>query len=283
MAASLSRLAPAPFDAAAARYDETFTHTNTGKAQRDAVWHRFQRTFLLGQRVLDIGCGTGIDACFLAARGVRVVACDSSPQMLAVTEQRIAERCLERMVQPVLLPAEAIGTLRTSELFDGAVSNFGALNCIEDTAMFVSGLAKLLKPGARALLVWIGPACLWELVWYLCHGNTTKAFRRFHRAGIQAKVEGGPSFRVTYPARRRLTTAFHPQFRLRSIRGIGVLVPPSYMEPWAAKHPLLIRAFSTGDKALSTIPGIRALADHVLLEFERTNVPAQPSPTGSAR
>ncbi len=270
MAATLAHLPAAPFDAAAPRYDETFSYTNIGKAQRDAVWHSFQQTFLPGQRVLDIGCGTGIDACFLATRGVRVVACDSSSQMLAIAEKRIAERRLERMVQPVLLPAEAIGSLHTSELFDGAVSNFGALNCISDTAEFAAGLATLLKPGARALLVWIGPACLWEMIWYVSHGNTRKAFRRFHRLGIAANVSGGPTFPVTYPTIRNLAAAFHQNFRLRSIHGIGVAVPPSYMESWAAKHLGLMRAFSAVDRILSRTPGIRALADHVLLEFERT-------------
>ncbi len=277
MAATLARLSPAPFDGAAPLYDEAFTQTNIGKAQRDAVWRHFERAFTSGQVVLDIGCGTGVDACFLAERGVRVVACDSSPQMLAIADRRIAEQRLQKMVQSVLLPAEAIGSLRTNELFDGAISNFGALNCVKDVSQFAGGLAALLKPGARALLVWIGPACLWELIWYLVHRNARKAFRRFHRDGVSANVAGGPPFRVTYPTIRSLAAALHPELRLRSIRGIGVAVPPSYMESCATNHPYLMHSFSFADRALSRIPGIRVLADHVLLEFERTQAPPRPS------
>ncbi len=261
---------PAPFDGAAPLYDETFTQTSIGRAQRDAVWRHFGRAFTSGQRVLDIGCGTGVDACFLAQRGVRVVACDSSSQMLAVADRRISEQRLQKMVQSAFLPAEAIGSLRTDELFDGAISNFGALNCVEDAAHFAAGLALLLKPGARALLVWIGPSCLWEIIWYLGRRNARKAFRRFHRDGFSANVAGGPPFRVSYPKIRSLAAAFQPEFRLRSIRGIGVAVPPSYVESWAANHPYLMHSFSFADRALTRIPGIRALADHVLLEFERT-------------
>lgn len=276
MAATLAQLSPAPFDGAAPLYDETFTQTNIGKAQRNAVWRHFERAFISGQRVLDIGCGTGVDACFLAERGVRVVACDSSSQMLAVADRRIAGRRLQKMVHSVLLPAEAIRSLRTNELFDGAISNFGALNCVEDISQFAAGLAMLLKPGARALLVWIGPACLWEMIWYLGHSNTRKAFRRFHRDGVSANVAGGPEFRVAYPTIRHLATTFHPEFRLRSIRGIGVAVPPSYMETWAVNHPRLMRSFSFADRALTRIPGIRERADHVLLEFERAEVSPRP-------
>ena len=283
MAATLAQLSPAPFDGAAPQYDETFTQTNIGRAQRHAVWRRFERTFKSGQRVLDIGCGTGVDACFLAERGVRVVACDSSSQMLAVADRRIADQRLQKIVHPVLLPAEAIRSLQTNELFDGAVSNFGALNCIEDMARFAAGLATLLRPGARASLVWIGPACLWEMIWYVSHGDTLKAFRRFHRDGVSANVSGGPAFPVTYPTIRNLATAFHPEFCLCSIHGIGVAVPPSYMESWVANHLHLMRSFSFADRALSRIPGIRVLADHVLLEFERTETPPRPASAGSAK
>ena len=56
-----SRSIPAPFDSIAARYDETFTHSRIGKAQRASVWHELDRAFPTGSRVLEVGCGTGYD------------------------------------------------------------------------------------------------------------------------------------------------------------------------------------------------------------------------------
>ena len=70
----------APFDAVAARYDDTFTSSTIGRAQRTAVWEDLAKAFSPGSRLLEIGCGTAVDACFLAQRGVRVVACDASTQ-----------------------------------------------------------------------------------------------------------------------------------------------------------------------------------------------------------
>lgn len=271
MAATQPQLTPTAFDGAASSYDATFTFTNIGRAQRNAVWRRLEKVFRRGDRILEIGCGTGIDACFLAERGVNVVACDSSSQMLAVASKRIGERRLTRRVHPVLLPAEDIAALQTSELFDGAFSNFGALNCIQDVRGVAINLSTMLKPGTRAVLVWMGPCCLWEMVWYMGQRKPQRAFRRFRRSGVPAKVADGPGFSVYYPKIRSLVAAFNPEFCLRSIRGIGIAVPPSYMESWVARHSRLLHLFEKMDLVLGRVPGLRVLADHVLLEFERTH------------
>jgi magnesium-protoporphyrin O-methyltransferase len=44
---------------------------------------------LRGARVLDAGCGTGLMAAELAARGADVVAVDISPQLIAIAERRL--------------------------------------------------------------------------------------------------------------------------------------------------------------------------------------------------
>ncbi len=269
MTAASSQTHPAPFDAIAERYDETFTFSSIGRVQRNAVWRQAKACFHAGHRILEIGCGTGIDACFLATRGIRVVASDSSSQMVARTERRAQENRVQKLVLPVALRAEQINALQTSELFDGAFSNFGALNCIEDIRKFAVDLSRLLKPGATALLCWIGPCCLWEMVWYLSHCKTEKAFRRFKRNGVTASLNGGPRFFVHYPTIRQLAHAFGNHFRLRKVRGIGIAVPPSYMEPWAIRHPRLLRISEKADLFFSALPGYRMLADHVLLDFER--------------
>jgi len=74
----------APFDVVSRTYDSTFSASEIGRAQRRSVWEAMDRTFQKGQRILEINCGTGIDALHLAGRGVEVVACDSASGMIAV-------------------------------------------------------------------------------------------------------------------------------------------------------------------------------------------------------
>ena len=270
MSATQQPVYSAPFDAVAVRYDETFTWSKIGRAQRASVWSDLAKSFRPGDRILEIGCGTGIDACFLAEGGVRVLACDSSSQMIALTRRRVRDLGHQKLVQPLLLRAEDIATLPTGESFNGAFSNFGALNCVADLRRLACDLARLLQPGAIALLCWMGSCCLWEMTWYLAQGNLDKAFRRWNRKGTRARLADGAFVHVYYPRVRWLARTFAPEFRLTSFKGIGVAVPPSYLEPWAQRHPRLFQLCQRADCSLGRSAGVRALGDHVLVRFERT-------------
>jgi ubiquinone/menaquinone biosynthesis C-methylase UbiE len=271
MSAAQQQVHADPFDALAAGYDETFTSSKIGQAQRTSVWNELAKTFRAGDRTLEIGCGTGVDACFLAERGVRVVACDSSSRMIEVATRRVQENGLQKLVQPLVLRAEEIAPWGGEELFDGAFSNFGALNCVEDLRQLARDLARLLKPGATVLLCWMGPYCLWEMFWYLAHGNGEKAFRRLHRDGVTAKFAEGAFVQVNYPSVSLLARTFAPEFRLKSVKGIGVAVPPSYLERWAKRHPHWLHLCERADLYMGRCPGIRELADHVLVRLQREN------------
>jgi SAM-dependent methyltransferase len=259
----------APFDAIASRYDETFTTSRIGRAQRASVWRELEKAFRSGDRVLEIGCGTGVDACFLAERGVTVLACDSSPQMIAVATRRATDNRKLGSVRPHLLAAEDIASLRSGDFFDGAFSNFGALNCVLDLRQLAKDLSILLRPGATALLCWMGRCCLWEITWYLAQGKPVKALRRFQREGVTARLAEGANVHVRYPSVRLLAQTFAPEFQLKSVTGIGVFVPPSYLETWANRFPGLFGLSVRTDSLLGRCPGIRAFADHILLEFRR--------------
>ena len=269
MSATQPKVFPAPFDAVASRYDDTFTSSIIGRAQRAAVWKELTRAFRPGDRVLEIGCGTGVDACHLGERGVEVLACDPSPEMIDVAEGSVRKRGLQAVVRTCVLRGEDIWSLPADQMFDGAFSNFGALNCVEDLAPVAKGLARLLRPGSSAVLCWMGPFCLWEMLSYLLRGNFAKAFRRLRLGGVSAKLGHQAFVQVRYPSVAALAKACTPQFRLRSVQGIGVAVPPSYLEPWARRHSRLIRWSEQFDDCFGRWPGFRSIGDHVLVRLER--------------
>ena len=265
----------APFDSVAATYDETFTVSQVGCLQRAAVWRELTKVFKSGDRVLEIGCGTGVDACHLAESGVEVLASDPSSQMIGVASRRVREKGLQARVHTQVLRAEEVSSLQVDQPFDGAFSNFGALNCVEDLRPIAQGLARLLRPRASAVMCWMGPYCLWEIGRYLGQANVSKALRRIHEDGVRARIADGAFVHVHYPSVRLLARTFAPEFRLKLVRGIGVTVPPSYMEPWARRHPRILELCDRLDSWFGRLPGARLLGDHVLVRLERVSSDTQ--------
>ena len=251
------------WNATAESYDQIFPETLVGKIQRDAVWRVLDRMFQSGQRILELNCGTGIDAAHLAQRGVRVLACDLSPRMIELATQRSIASNLAATPVFRVLPTEDIDQLANDGPFDGAFSNFSGLNCVDNLSSVAHSLAKLLRPRATAVFCMVGRIAPWEIAWHLGHGDAKKAMRRFR------PVSDDPRVSAHYPSVRTIARACAPELRLREWRGIGVAVPPSCMEPLARRFPKVLKCLDRADRWLTSCPGVKALADCVLLRFER--------------
>jgi len=257
-----------PFDAVAEVYDFLFTNSLIGRAQRQSVWREMDKQFRSGQQILEINCGTGMDAMHLASRGIHVVACDSSPNMIAVARRNTA--AWNDFIDLRTVAIEQIGELEGERSYDGVLSNFAGLNCVEDLRSVARSLARLVKPGGKAILCLFGRHCFWEMFWHIVRGNTKKAIRRFSGEGVVANLAPGHSVFVHYPSLRLLRRDFEPYFRLRNWKGVGIVVPPTYLEPLAVRFSRLFRCAERFDRALGHWRGFRALADHVVLVFERS-------------
>jgi hypothetical protein len=105
------------------------------------------------------------------------------------------------------------------------------------------------------------------MIWYLLHGQVRKAFRRV--SGMATARVGEFTVKVQYPTLRALKRMFSSHFVLRSCTGIGVAVPPSYVEPVMRKYPRLLSLLGRIDKRIARLPWFRTIGDHMLIHFER--------------
>jgi SAM-dependent methyltransferase len=244
----------AAFDQLASEYDELWTRSAVGRLQRDAVWRHIGNLFQPGQTVLDLGCGTGEDALRLMEAGVCVRAIDASREMVSIARNR--------GVDAMTLPIENCGLL--DQQFDAVLSNFGALNCVEDLPSLRQPLARLVRPGGYLAICIIGRFCLWETAWALLRRKPVKAFRRW-RASVMSSL----GIRVFYPSKHALETALRPQFRLVSWTGIGLSVPPSYV---TGLSDSLLQKLDTLDRRAARWPILRGLCDHRIFVFTRNSL-----------
>jgi ubiquinone/menaquinone biosynthesis C-methylase UbiE len=255
------------FDQLAADYDSVFTLSAIGKSQREVVWNRLLRVFSSGGHILELNCGTGVDALFMMNAGMNVTACDASPRMIEIARHRIAIANTESSAEFFAMPTEDLDKLPETCCFDGLFSNFAGLNCVCDLRTFAKQAARRLKPGAPLLLCFLTRFCLWEIIYYMLRGNPRKALRRC--GGISSARVGGVSFPVYYRTLSELRRAFAPEFQLVATEGVGITVPPSYIEPWIASHPQLLRWMGAIDDLVRTWPGLRVVGDHMLVHLEK--------------
>jgi ubiquinone/menaquinone biosynthesis C-methylase UbiE len=260
-------LAGSAFDTIAESYDYLFTTSTIGRSQRSATWQKAQTVFQAGDRVLELNCGTGRDALFLASLGVSVTACDASAGMIRQARARKSEEAPQASVDFRVLSTERLQELPQHLCFDGVFSNFSGLNCVADIAKTAETLAGRIYPGGQLLLCMSTRFCAWEMLHYLFEGDARKAFRRC-RGAAQARM-GTYSLPVFYPTVHSVVHRFGPMFRLRSLTGVGIAVPPSYMESWARGNPFIFGLCESFDRVACSWPGIRVLGDHMLLHLER--------------
>jgi demethylmenaquinone methyltransferase/2-methoxy-6-polyprenyl-1,4-benzoquinol methylase len=131
------------FDGVADRYDLTNTVLSFG---RDRAWRRATRLALglrSGERVLDVGAGTGVSTVELAQSGAYAVGSDLSLGMLR------AGRRAGRMVP--LLAGDALALPFPDATFDAVTISF-ALRNVVDVDAALRELGRVTRPGGRLVV-----------------------------------------------------------------------------------------------------------------------------------
>jgi len=119
-------------------------------------WREWQRTvvpLVSGERVLDLGCGTGRLLCDLTGRATLVIGLDRSTAMLRQAKVRVARNWLP------LVQGDARFLPFRSRAFTTVVSTFPAEFILDKEVH--DEIARVLVPGGRLLVVVTGVWSAW--------------------------------------------------------------------------------------------------------------------------
>ena len=110
-----------------------------------------------GDRLLDVGTGTGAVAALACARGAKVVAVDAEPSMLELARSLVPAAEFDHAALPRLPFAD--------DSFDAAVANF-VINHVGDPLAAIRELRRVVRPGGRiAATIWPYPAPPAQHLW----------------------------------------------------------------------------------------------------------------------
>lgn len=133
----------AMFDDVAAKYDRTNDVLSLGQAR---AWRRAVAEAVgagPGQRVLDLGAGTGTSSLPFAEAGAEVVPCDFSIGMLGEGKKRHPELALTA--------GDATKLPFADDSFDATTISF-ALRNVQDTDAALRELHRVTKPGGKVVI-----------------------------------------------------------------------------------------------------------------------------------
>jgi SAM-dependent methyltransferase len=258
------------FDPLASTYDNTFTDSPIGRYLRAQVHAHLDHDFHPGDHVLELGCGTGEDALYLANRGIRVTATDVSESMLTITRSKTAANPLIQVHQLDLrnLPS-GNWRLATGDFFTGIFSDFGPLNCLDDWRPLAEWLSKQVKPGGIVAFGVMSPLCIWETLWHGLHGDFKTATRRWRKTTTFQPDSSTEPITVRYPTIRRLTHDFAPYFRRVHVQPVGLFLPPSDVFPVIEKRSNLMHKLMSLESRFTKYGKLSLFADHYWIEFVR--------------
>jgi SAM-dependent methyltransferase len=254
------------FDSVAADYDGPRGNNELIQRMRLTLWDTVQSELPEGARLLDLGCGTGIDAAEFAQRGYHVVASDWSPQMVERTRSRAAAANLDARVNAVHVGVHQLEQL-TGE-FDGIYSNFGPLNCAPDLGAVAEQCARLLRPGGKLVFSVIGRICPWEFGYYTFKGRFKRAVVRATR-GVTAVGMNRHTIWTYYYLPREFYRAFSRHFSLSGYRALSLFMPPPYLVDYYRKHRDACERLGRLDDRLGGLPLLRDMGDHFLIVMQR--------------
>jgi len=255
------------FDEVAADYDGPLGNNALVQAVRARTLAAITRSVAPGSTLLDLGCGTGLDAVALGRQGYRVTAIDWSANMVRQTRERACHADNNGIVAVHQVGIHELGRLPPGT-FDGAYSNLGALNCVPDLGAAAASIAARLRPGGVLIASVIGRVCPWELAIFARKREWRRAAARWSREAVAVPLNGRTVWTRYYSPSEFRSTFAAAGFRLRSLRTLGLLVPPPYALAFADRHPHLLARLQAMEDRIAAWPGARAWGDHFLVVME---------------
>ena len=260
------------FSNVASDYQERVVSSPANRHMRSIVRQGLEGLVHPGDRILDLGAGTGADAVWLAERGALVLAVDVAEGMVQECSQRVADAGLEERVEVRRLAIEDLRALLPTyaRRFNLVLTDFGALNLCGDPDRWAPVVARLLKPGGRLVASVMNRWAAWELGAGLIRGRPSFAFRRARSEPISI---GGVALPVALYTPGGFARSLRLHFHRRSVRGLCALAPPPVLEHLGTVLPGLGRLLDWLDRRLGGWPGFRALGDHFLIVLEQCSEP----------
>jgi ubiquinone/menaquinone biosynthesis C-methylase UbiE len=256
------------FDRQSLHFDRLYGNNTIVRYKRERVRRCLLALLNEGSRILELNAGTGEDAIFLANAGHEIHGTDISQGMLDVLARKAREAGLSGRISHESCSFTQLEKLTHRGPYDLVFSNFAGLNCTGELDKVLENITPLVKPGGSVCLVLLPGFCLWEFL-LLFRGKFRTACRRlFSRRGVRAHIEG-EYFTCWYYNPSYIRRCLRNSFETTGLEGLCTLVPPSYLEHFAEKYPVLYRLLKKKEERLKNRWPWRCIGDYYIISLKK--------------
>jgi ubiquinone/menaquinone biosynthesis C-methylase UbiE len=256
------------FSAQSGIFDELYSTNTIVNYKRDRVRAHVLRYIKPNANILELNSGTGEDATFFAAQGHHVHATDIAEGMQQKLREKAERHHLQNSISTELCSYTQLDQLKNKGPFDHVFSNFAGLNCTGELDKVLLSLPDLLTQNGVATLVILPKFCLWESL-LLFKGKFKTATRRwFSKSGVTAHVEG-TYFTCWYYDPSYIINTVKSSFDVLSVEGLCTIVPPSYIEHFAEKHPVAYKTLKRWEDKLKFSWPWRFIGDYYIISLKK--------------
>jgi ubiquinone/menaquinone biosynthesis C-methylase UbiE len=256
------------FSKQSAIFDEIYAGNTIVNYKRERVRAHVLQYLQPGSHILELNSGTGEDTLFFAQQGHYVYATDIAEGMQNQLKQKVLQAGMQHRVGTQLCSFTQLEQLQNLGPYDLIFSNFAGLNCTGELHTVLASFAALLKPGGVATLVILPKFCLWEMLLIFKGKFKTATRRLFSRHGVTAHVEG-TYFKCWYYNPAYITNRLSSAFSILNIEGLCTIVPPSYMEGFAEKHPRIYRFLKAKEDKLKSAWPWKFIGDYYIISLQK--------------
>lgn len=247
-------------------FDDIYETNDITLWMRSRVRDEVMKYINIGDKMLELNAGTGIDACYFSSKGIEVLATDNANGMIAKLEEKIRDRNIDNL-KVKKCSFNNLEYLKDKK-FNYIFSNFSGLNCTNDLRKVLTDINDLLVPGGHFSLVIMPKFCPWEMAMFF-KGKFKFAFRRFKKDGARAHLEGVYFQCYYYNPSYVLNHMKQYDFKLCSLKGLAIVMPPPYIEHFKTKHPKLFNFLAKLENKIWDKWPFNTWGDHYIITMQK--------------
>lgn len=238
--------------------------------RRSIEFNIISRNIKKGDKVLDVGCGSGRHTLFLLEKGCSVTGVDISPKMLEILKQKAEERKYSLS----LFLADCNNLPFETEFFDTVVSIYGPLTHLKNSTKCVNEMIKALKRGGKIVVGVENKWALLPLIRRILKFELNKTIMLLREGGkfTLFKKESGQEVLIwlQYYSLKQLVKLFSDAgfIKIKTYGGL-LLVPQEYGYSSKKNLPPFKKILVWLEKRLQNYTPFKNLASYLFIEAEK--------------